>query len=181
MVLLFILAFIILLLSYLYLSNPTVDEDFTLPYSETATREINLALGEHVSIWLSTLPSGMSGRGAQLWVIKFYTTDPDNRTILDQLGIVGTGWMYPLTFITEQEGVHTMYFENSIGGTFDKKVSFSYRITRSVFGIPLEYILLAVTTAISVLTLIVLLMFLRERSREQFRVSRPNSTFLVEV
>lgn len=168
LVLLLMLALIILLLGYIFLSNPTVHETFELVFSEEATRELNLTTGEHVSVWLSTIPPGMSGRSAQSWVITFYVTDPGNQTILDEHGIAGTGWLYPLSFVPHQDGVYVMHFNNTVGGNFDKTVSLSYRITQSIYGIPIEHLLLFMLAAnvVLILTLAVIVLIKRNKATQ---------------
>jgi len=171
LVLLLVLALIILLLVYIFLSNPTMHETFKLAFSEGATKELNLTTGEHVSVWLSAMPPGMSGRSAQSWVIKFYVTDPHNYTILDTLGIARTGWLYPLSFVARQDGVYTLHFNNTVGGNIDKTVSLSYKITQSIYGIPIEHILLFVLAVIVVLILILAVPMLIERRRAISKIS----------
>jgi len=169
--LLLVLASIILLLIYIFLSNPTVHETFKLASSEEAIRELNLTTGEHVSVWLSAMPPGMSGRNAQAWIIKFYVTNPNHSTILDTLGIARTGWLYPLSFVANQDGVYTMHFNNTVGGSFDKMVSLSYRVTQSIYGIPVEHILLFMLAVIVVLILILVVPMLIERRRAIPKIS----------
>ena len=142
---LFLFTSLIISLVCMFLSNPPVHETFMVASSEKATRNLKLKGGDHVSIWLSTLPPGMSGRSAQGYVINFYVTDPNNYTVLDTHGIVGTGELNPETFVAQQEGVYTMHFINNLGGSFDKTVRLHYRTTKSILGVPFEYILVSIT------------------------------------
>jgi len=162
-VLLSVFVSISLLLVYMFLSNPAVQETFSLAFSEEATSVLNLTPGEHVSIWLSTVPPGMSGRSAQEYVIKFYATDPDARTVLNATGTVRTGLLYPLSFVAQQSGVYTLHFKNSLGGSFIKTVSLSYRVTHSIYGIPIEHLLLFALAATTVPIVILGVTMLRKR------------------
>ncbi|MDH5448320.1 MAG: hypothetical protein OEY24_08055 [Candidatus Bathyarchaeota archaeon] len=166
LVLLFVLALMILVLAYLLVSNPANHDTFVLPFSESAKRELNLKTGEHVSIWLSAMPPRVSGRSGQMWVINFCVIDPSNRTTLEQRGIAGTGWLYPMSFVAQEEGTYTMKFENTIGGNFDKTIRLSYRITNSIAGIPIEHFLIFMiaATSIGILILAVNMLIVRGRS-----------------
>jgi len=172
----FAFASVFVFLAYLFLSNPTVHDTFVLALRDTAARKLNLTSGKHVLVWLSTIPPGLSPRVAQSWVIRFYVTDPGNQTVLDTLGIAGTGWLSPLSFVAEQDGVYILHFNNTVGGSFDKTVSLSYRITQSVYGVPIENLSLFVLIAIAVIILVLTAMVLKDRSKTSFpkeeRVSR---------
>ena len=165
LVLLFVLVSIVALLVYMFFSNPVIDETFNLSSSAEAARKLNLTMGKHVSVWFTVLPPGMSGRSAQDWIIWFYVTDPSNSTILSDSGIVSTGWFYPPTFVAQQEGTYTMHFSNTVGGSFDRTVRLSYRITQSIFGVPFEYLLLFMLIAAMVPTLIVAARVFKEKNK----------------
>jgi len=158
------LSSIILYWLYLHLSNPTIHETFTLAPSETATRELNLGSSEYAFIWLSTIPLGMSGRSAMGWVIKFYVVDPNDREILRDPGIAGTGFFNPLSFVAQQDGVYTLYFDNSIGDPIDKIVSLSYRKTQSILGASAEHLLLYMSITTIILILIVAVIVLIKKT-----------------
>jgi len=169
LVLLFVFVSISLLLVYMFLSNPVVQEAFVLAYSEEVKSVLNLTQGEHVSIWLSTLPPGMSGRSAQQYVIEFYITDPTARTVLNATGTVATGLLSPLSFVAQQSGVYTIHIKNTLGGSFIKTVSLSYRVTHSIYGIPIEYFLLFALAATAVPILIFGVETLRRRGTRKTR------------
>lgn len=138
------------------LSNPSTDESFSVAYSEEASEELSLSKGDFVLVWLSTTPSGVSGLDAEGYVIRFSVTDPDDRVILEPVGIAGRVWLWPLSFPAQQDGVHTMHFDNSMGLSIEKTVSLSYKITQSVFGVPVENLLLYISIAAGFLVLMVL-------------------------
>jgi hypothetical protein len=107
----------------------------------------------------------MSGRSAMGWVIKFYVADPINHKVVDQsIGIASTGFG-GLFFVAQHDGVYTMHFDNSVGDPFNKTVSLSYRITQSVFGIPVEHLLLCMLITTVVLILVVVVIMWMERSK----------------
>jgi len=114
----------------------------------------------------------MSRRSAQDWVIRFYVLDSNDREFLRHDGIVSTGYFYPLSFLAQQDGVYTMHFDNSVGGSFNKTVSLSYRKTQSVMGISLENLLLYMSIATVAVILIAVVIMLIERSKTKPNINR---------
>jgi hypothetical protein len=87
-------------------------------------------------------------------VIKFYVTDPNKRDLGGYpLGVAGTGYFTPFTFVAQQDGIYDMHFENSIGDADSRTVSLYYRVALSIFGIPVEYILICILAAVIVLAI----------------------------
>jgi len=143
------------LLGSVFLVSPVVNDTFELDFSEEASRQLSPTMGKYVWVWFTDLPPGMSGRSAQQWVIWFYVADPSNNTVLSDAGIVASGFsLYPPTIGADQDGFYTLHFSNSVGGNFTKTVYLSCRITMSVYGVPVECILLLVLIAATVLILI---------------------------
>ena len=168
----FLLALLLLigsdisLLGCMFLVSPVVHDTFELPFSEAASRELSLTAGNSVWVWFTDLLPGMSGRSAQQWIIWFYVTDPSNSTMLSDSGIVTRGLsLYPPTIVAHQDGSYTLHFSNSVGGNFTKTVNLSYKITQSVYGVPVEGILLFILFAATLLILIVLVTSFAERNK----------------
>jgi hypothetical protein len=158
---------VILILLYLSLVYPFVTETFTLAPSETATRELSLRGSERAFIWVSTMPMGLSGRYAMDWVIKFHVYDPNNNQIINDPGIAGTGWLYPRSFVARESGTYTMYFENTVGGQFEKTISLCYKIAPSIFGIPIELMLLIIAVVLGLIVVALSTMLLIKTAKPQ--------------
>jgi len=56
--------------------------------------------------------------------------------VLEPLGVAGRIWLWPLSFLSQKDGLYTMHFENSMGSSITKIVSLSCKTTPSAFGIP---------------------------------------------
>jgi hypothetical protein len=109
-------------------------------------------------------------------VIKFYVTDPNQLDLGGYpLGVAGTGYFTPFTFVAQQDGVYDMHFENSIGDADSRTVSLYYRVALSIFGIPVEYILICILAAVIVLAITFGIILLTSRSRSRSHDARaPN-------
>lgn len=168
-ILMFLLASFALtatVLACLYVRSPFYHENFTIAYSQKTAKKFNLARGDYVFIWLSSIPEGMSGRSAQPYCIRFYVTSPNNTTVLDEsLGIAGTGWFNPLSFMANCDGVYTMHFENTVGGNFDKTISLHYKIAVSIFGIPIEPLLFFLSIILFTCIILLSVLVLIERTK----------------
>ena len=62
-----------------------------------------------------------------------------------------------------------MHFENSMGSAINKTVSLSYKITQSVFGIPVENLLIYMSIAVGLLILIVIAIMLLKTKQARAR------------
>lgn len=70
-----------------------------------------------------------------------------------------------LAFVAHEDGIYTLHFSNTVGGSFGKTVSISYRMTQSIYGVPIQDFLLIVLVADIVIILIVAVTILIERNR----------------
>jgi len=101
-------------------------------------------------------------------VIKFYVTAPNQLDLGGHpLGVAGTGYFTTFTFVAQQDGVYDMHFENSIGDADSRTVSLSYRVALSIFGIPVEYILICILAAVTVLAIAFGIILLRRRQKKR--------------
>jgi hypothetical protein len=100
-------------------------------------------------------------------VVKFYVTDPNQRDLGGYpLGVAGTGYFTPFTFVAQQDGIYDMHFENSIGDADSRTVSLYYRVALSIFGIPVEYILICILVVVIVLAITFGIILLTSRERK---------------
>lgn len=173
--LLVVLSVIIILWAYLVLSNPPTERSFSIAHLDAATEEISLFKGDSVLLWLSTIPAEVGGQGVEECVIKVFVTDPTGHEVLEPLGVAGRIWLWPLSFLAQQDGVYTMHFENSMGSSITKTVSLSYKTTLSAFGIPLEHLLLYVSITVGTIVLVVIAaIFLRTRNPLTSKISESD-------
>jgi hypothetical protein len=162
---LLLLAILLAVLLLLFLTHPIIHETFAVPYNQATIIELNLKADAHVSVWLWTAaPRSMQNAGGR--VIKFYVTDPNQSDLGGYpLGVAGTGYFTPFTFVAQQDGPYDMHFENSIGDADSRTVSLYYRVALSIFGIPVEYILICISAAVIVLAITFGIILLTSRSR----------------
>lgn len=163
--LLLAIALLGVVLLFLYLTHPLTHETFTVAWNTDIVKELNLKSGDNVFVWLWTAPP-LSMQNAGGRVIRFYITDPHTRVIAGYMpGIAGTGFFAPFTFVAQQDGVYRMYFENSIGDSDSRTVSLYYKITMSILGVPIDYVLICIIVIVAVVTVFLGIVFTVSKER----------------
>jgi len=117
---------------------------FTVRMGEEATRTLNLAVEDHISIELTTVSQQNTG------VLDFWVAYP-NGTIKVAYRNVGS---VNYDFVCDMEGDYTLHFAN-VGSSDDILVSVNYDVGHTIFGIPQTLFLTIAIVVICVLAVAV--------------------------
>jgi len=105
-------------------------------------------------------------------VIRFNVTNPDGVTILYQMGIAGTGFQQPLTFVATQPGTYSMHFENTVGDMDSRTVTLWYRVAPAFFGVSADLIVSLALVVAFIIVLALLILQLVKRTETSARDSQ---------